>query len=220
MSKQTRFQQTCPRKLAKYPNQPCPLALQSMEAIRNGEPEKVQCPFFVNSIESSFCFHKYMEEESPIEGLDSNRKIAQLLLISEKEVQSTLKSAVDKLQEESEDIQLFAEIIGEQTQYISDDIYATTSWFEEVTGKNPDDVPLESLEPGKPGRKKKVEQAPKGFTGGGAIHKSGRRIQLTNLSDNWHKHVKEFQQGDTPIRVSKNTLGKKKKDEEKDDKDN
>lgn len=214
MTKETRFQQCCPRKLEKYPTKPCPLAMQSMEAIRNGMPERAQCQYFVNNLDSNFCFFQYMEEECPTEGVDSNRKIGQQLMLTEKEVNESLKTAVDKLKNSGEDVELFAQILNEQSQYMDNSIYQQDSWFEEVTGKKPEDVPLESLEPGKPGRKKKLNiQPPKGHSGAGAVHKSGK-IQLHSLSDNWYKHVKEFQAGPTPIKMAKNNMGKKKKDKD------
>lgn len=217
MTKETRFQQSCPRKLSKYPTKPCPLALQSMEAVRNGQPELAACSYFINNLENNFCFFQYMEEDCPSEGVDSNRKIGQQLLLSEKEVTGALTSALEKLKDCGEDINLFAEAVNEKHDYYQEDIYSGESWFQEVTGKAPEDVPIESLEPGKPGRKKKIViQTPKGHSGAGAVHKSGK-IQLHNLSASWGNHVKEWQKGDTPIRLATNTLGKKK--EKKKDKE-
>lgn len=210
---QTRFQQTCPRKLEKLPNTQCPLAVESIEAIKAGQPEKVTCPFFINDMHSNYCFWKYMDEDG--EALDSARRIAQLSVMQEAEV----KEIINKIPEilklvDAEDMQLFKEAVYEAMPEVTADIYTQESWVEEVIGA--EGLPQEA---GKPGRKKKIKiQAPKGFSGGHALHKSGKRTQLTGLSTKWHEHVREFQKGDTPIRMSENTMKKKKKKEdEKDD---
>lgn len=218
MTKQGRFQQTCPRKLDKLPSSNCPLAVESIEAIKAGQPEKITCPFYCNDIHSNYCFWKFMDEDG--EAIDSIRRIAQLNVMPETEVKELIADASSIIMSsvESQDIQLFKEAVYEAMPEASDDIYAQDSWVEEVVGS-------EGLaqEPGKPGRKKKVKiQAPKGFSGGHALHKSGKRTQLTGLSANWHEHVKEFQKGDTPIRMSSNTMAKKKKtkEDDKDEKEN
>ena len=47
----------CPRKLKKYPSEPCP---EGKKAVDLAKKEKVGgCPFFVNDAESCFCFFKY-----------------------------------------------------------------------------------------------------------------------------------------------------------------
>lgn len=218
MTKETRFQQSCPRKLSKYPTKPCPLALQSMEAVRNGQPELAACSYFINNLENNFCFFQYMEEDCPSEGVESTRKIGQQLLMSEKEVTSTLASALEKLKEGGEDINLFAEAVNEKHDYYQEDIYSGEMWITEVTGKDLEELSIESLEPGKPGRKKKVViQTPKGHSGAGAVHKDGKKIQLHSLSRAWSEHVKEFQKGATPIRIANNNLGKKEKKKDKED---
>lgn len=208
-AKPTRFQQTCPRKLEKLPNTHCPLAVESIEAIKAGQPDKVTCPFFVNDMHSNYCFWKYMDEDG--EAIDSARRIAQLNVMQEAEVKEIISNTAETILESvnTEDIQLFKEAVYEAMPEASYDIYTQESWVEEVIGA--EGLPQE---PGKPGRKKKVKiQAPKGFSGGHALHKSGKRTQLTGLSAKWHEHVKEFQKGDTPIRMTSNTMAKKKKDE-------
>ena len=211
---QTRFQQTCPRKLEKFPNTPCPLAAESIEAIKSGQPEKVTCPFFVNDMHSNYCFWKFMDEDG--EAIDSARRIAQLNVMQEAEVKEMISRIPEILSSiDSEDMQLFKEAVYEAMPEVTADIYTQESWVEEVIGA--EGLPQEA---GKPGRKKKVKiQAPKGFSGGHALHKSGKRTQLTGLSAKWHEHVKEFQKGDTPIRMSENTMAKKKKKKKDDEKD-
>lgn len=215
MAKPTRFQKTCPRKLDKFPSTVCPLAVESIDAIKSGQYDKVTCPFFVNDLHSNYCFWKFIDEDG--EAIDSIRRIAQLSVMQESEV----KEILNKIDEivlntlDTEDLQLFKEAVYEAMPEVTYDIYTQESWVEEVIGA--DGIPQE---PGKPGRKKKTKiQAPKGFSGGHALHKSGKRTQLTGLSSKWHEHVKEFQKGDTPIRYTENTMKKKKKKEdEKDDK--
>lgn len=212
-----RFHQVCPRKLKCTPNEPCPMAMESIESVRNKQPDRITCPFFIKNLDSNFCFWKYMEDECPEGGVESPKTAAQLLMISEKEYNNSLKSACTKLSDNNEDMNLFREVVAEiSTNSIRDDIYSTEMWIEEVTGKSIDDIPVDFMEPGKPGRKKsKAIQPPKGFSGAGAVHKSGKRIQLYGLSDNWWETTREFQQGDTPIRMANHTLGKKdKKDDE------
>lgn len=152
-----------------------------------------------------------MDEDG--EAIDSARRIAQLNVMQETEVKEIINNTSNTMLKNapSEDIQLFKEAVYEAMPEASYDIYTQESWVEEVVGA--EGLPQE---PGKPGRKKKVKiQAPKGFSGGHALHKSGKRTQLTGLSAKWHEHVKEFQKGDTPIRMSSNTMKKKKKDKEK-----
>lgn len=212
-AKPTRFQQTCPRKLEKLPSTHCPLAVESIEAIKAGQPDKVTCPFFVNDMHSNYCFWKFMDEDG--EAIDSARRIAQLNVMQEAEVKEIISNTAETILESvnTEDIQLFKEAVYEAMPEASYDIYTQESWVEEVIGA--EGLPQE---PGKPGRKKKVKiQAPKGFSGGHALHKSGKRTQLTGLSAKWHEHVKEFQKGDTPIRMTSNTMAKKKKKDEKDE---
>lgn len=212
MKQQTRFQQTCPRKLEKFPSTHCPLAVESIEAIKAGQPEKVTCPFFVNDMHSNYCFWKYMDEDG--EALDSARRIAQLNVMQEAEVKEIISKIPEILESvDAEDMQLFKEAVYEAMPEVTADIYTQESWVEEVVGA--EGLPQEA---GKPGRKKKVKiQAPKGFSGGHALHKSGKRTQLTGLSAKWHEHVREFQKGDTPIRMSENTMKKKKKKEDEKD---
>jgi len=212
-AKPTRFQQTCPRKLDKLPTTACPLAVESIEAIKAGQPEKVTCPFFVNDLHSNYCFWKFMDEDG--EAIDSARRLAQLNVMQEAEVKDIINRTGEILSNavDAENLQLFKEAVYEAMPEVTADIYTQESWVEEVIGA--EGIPQE---PGKPGRKKKVKiQAPKGFSGGHALHKSGKRTQLTGLSSKWHEHVKEFQKGETPIRMSSNTMAKKKK--EKDEKD-
>ena len=209
-AKPTRFQQTCPRKLDKLPTTACPLAAESIEAVKAGQPEKVTCPFFVNDLHSNYCFWKFMDEDG--EAIDSARRLAQLNVIQEAEVKDIVNRTAEILSNavDAENLQLFKEAVYEAMPEVTADIYTQESWVEEVIGA--EGIPQE---PGKPGRKKKVKiQAPKGFSGGHALHKSGKRTQLTGLSSKWHEHVKEFQKGDTPIRMSSNTMTKK---EEKDE---
>jgi hypothetical protein len=209
-AKPTRFQQTCPRKLDKLPTTACPLAAESIEAIKAGQPEKVTCPFFVNDLHSNYCFWKFMDEDG--EAIDSARRLAQLNVMQEAEVKDIVNRTAEILSNavDAENLQLFKEAVYEAMPEVTADIYTQESWVEEVIGA--EGIPQE---PGKPGRKKKVKiQAPKGFSGGHALHKSGKRTQLTGLSSKWHEHVKEFQKGDTPIRMSSNTMTKK---EEKDE---
>ena len=212
-AKPTRFQQTCPRKLDKLPTTACPLAVESIEAIKAGQPEKVTCPFFVNDLHSNYCFWRFMDEDG--EAIDSARRLAQLNVMQEAEVKDIINRTGEILSNavDAENLQLFKEAVYEAMPEVTADIYTQESWVEEVIGA--EGIPQE---PGKPGRKKKVKiQAPKGFSGGHALHKSGKRTQLTGLSSKWHEHVKEFQKGETPIRMSSNTMAKKKK--EKDEKD-
>ena len=212
-AKPTRFQQTCPRKLDKLPTTACPLAVESIEAIKAGQPEKVTCPFFVNDLHSNYCFWKFMDEDG--EAIDSARRLAQLNVMQEAEVKDIINRTGEIISNavDAENLQLFKEAVYEAMPEVTADIYTQESWVEEVIGA--EGIPQE---PGKPGRKKKVKiQAPKGFSGGHALHKSGKRTQLTGLSSKWHEHVKEFQKGETPIRMSSNTMAKKKK--EKDEKD-
>ena len=209
-AKPTRFQQTCPRKLDRLPTTACPLAAESIEAIKAGQPEKVTCPFFVNDLHSNYCFWKFMDEDG--EAIDSARRLAQLNVMQEAEVKDIVNRTAEILSNavDAENLQLFKEAVYEAMPEVTADIYTQESWVEEVIGA--EGIPQE---PGKPGRKKKVKiQAPKGFSGGHALHKSGKRTQLTGLSSKWHEHVKEFQKGDTPIRMSSNTMTKK---EEKDE---
>lgn len=212
-AKPTRFQQTCPRKLDKLPATACPLAVESIEAIKAGQPEKVTCPFFVNDLHSNYCFWKFMDEDG--EAIDSARRLAQLNVMQEAEVKEIVGRAGEILSNavDAENLQLFKEAVYEAMPEVTADIYTQESWVEEVIGA--DGIPQE---PGKPGRKKKAKiQAPKGFSGGHALHKSGKRTQLTGLSAKWHEHVKDFQKGDTPIRMSENTMAKKKKEEKDED---
>ncbi len=178
---QTRFQQTCPRNLEKFPNTACPLAVESIEAIKGGQPEKITCPFFVNDMHSNYCFWRFMDEDG--EAIDSARRIAQLNVMQETEVKAIINKIPKILESvDSEDMQLFKEAVYEAMPEVTADIYTQESWVEEVIGA--EGLPQEA---GKPGRKKKVKiQAPKGFSGGHALHKSGKRTQLTGLSTKWH----------------------------------
>lgn len=212
MTKQSRFRQTCPRKLDRLPTSNCPLAIESIEAIKAGQPDKVTCPFFCNDMQSNYCFWKFMHEDG--EAIDSVRRIAQLNVMPEAEVKEVIASTSSIMTNSvsTDDMQLFKEAVYEAMPEASGDIYTQGSWMEEVVGAE-----AMAQEPGKPGRKKKVKiQAPKGFSGGHALHKSGKRTQLTALSTKWHEHVKEFQKGDTPIRMTSNTMTKKKKQKEDD----
>jgi len=156
-----------------------------------------------------------MDEDG--EPIDSARRIAQLNVMQEADVKEIIANTAATILEnvEAEDVQLFKEAVYEAMPDVTDDIYTQESWVEEVIGA--EGLPQE---PGKPGRKKKTKiQAAKGFSGGHALHKSGKRTQLTSLSAKWHEHVKEFQKGATPIRMTSNTMAKKKKDEDKDEND-
>lgn len=214
-AKPTRFQQTCPRKLDRLPSTHCPLAVESIEALKAGQLDKVTCPFFVNDLYSNYCFWKFMDEDG--EAIDSARRIAQLNVMQEAEVKDIINRTGEIISSsvDAENLQLFKEAVYEAMPEVTADIYTQESWVEEVIGS--EGIPQE---PGKPGRKKKVKiQAPQGFSGGHALHKSGKRTQLTGLSSKWHEHVKEFQKGETPIRMSSNTMAKKKKKKDEKDED-
>jgi hypothetical protein len=201
-TKPTRFQQTCPRKLEKLPSAHCPLAVESIEAIKAGQPDRVTCPFFVNDMHSNYCFWKFMDEDG--EAIDSARKIAHLNVMQETDVKEIIANTAKIISNTvpSEDIELFKEAVYESVPAATSDIYIQESWVETVVGN--EGLPQE---PSKRGRKKKVKvQAAKGFSGGHALHKSGKRTQLTGLSDKWYDHVKDFQNGPTPIRITSNTM--------------
>lgn len=246
----SRFQEVCPRRLKNLPTDgPCPLALASIEAWQNGERDetKLACPFFSFSSQFNHCFFSAVDDQNgyPIE---SDREIAKTLGLTEKEVKSATVSAVGKIKklaaERDTDVELWLESLNDMNRLPPEaDIYAGEQWFFEgdkplvdmlthkgeielllAQGKLKEEVAEALLKRG-PGRPSAAVSPPKGFAPGYAIHKSGKRTNLTNLSSNWWRVVEKFQKGPTPIKMSTNTLisksrklTKKEKEEAEDEK--
>jgi hypothetical protein len=68
-------------------------------------------------------------------------------------------------------------------------------------------------------RKETLQHNTQGFSGAGAIHKSGKRVQVYGLSTNWYKNADKWKSQGTGIRMAEYTLERKprngKKDKEK-----
>ena len=75
------FCDKCPRNLSRPPNQPCPLALERIEALQLGaaKAEEIGCEWYVISPEYSYCFWAFAND---LDVSYSNREISELLGIT------------------------------------------------------------------------------------------------------------------------------------------
>jgi len=226
----SRFQEVCPRRLKNLPTDgPCPLALRSIEAWQNGERDetKLACPFFTMSSQYSNCFFSQLDDQNG-HAIESDREIAKTLGLTDKEVKTATAEAITKIKaaadEGNEDVKLLLESLADVNALPAEaDIYAGENWLfegvehliDELTYRGQIETLLnqgrlkapvaEALLKRGPGRPSAAIQPPKGTSGTGAVHHSGK-IQLFALSSNWNKVVKKFQEGPTPIRMATNSL--------------
>jgi hypothetical protein len=104
----------CPLGLKILPQSICPLAAQSLRALRNnpGQAEKLElpCQWYINDRDSNYCFFKYIHDNV---GKDHNTiDIASLLLTTQASVYSAQSRALQK----AEDIGLAEMILSEQEE--------------------------------------------------------------------------------------------------------
>ncbi len=77
----------CPRKLKKYPDEPCPEGKKAVDLTKKGKVGG--CPFFINDAESCFCFFKYSIDDG--RSVPTHR-IARMLMMDDLEVKRMIQS--------------------------------------------------------------------------------------------------------------------------------
>jgi hypothetical protein len=147
------------------------------------------------------------------------KEIAQLLGITKSEAESAMVSAIRKLSaldKETDEVQLLWGLI-EQSIPIDGLVYHQLFDTEETMDPNKyqrssdckEDLDAINSSLKKPKRQTLKHQTT-GFSGAGAVHKSGNKTQLFGLSENWYKNAKKFDEMGTPIRIAQYTLQRKK----------
>lgn len=133
MSKEpkNKFCSACPRKLNRPPSDPCPLALERINALQISDEEGKRrretdnlpgCPWYVTSAEHGYCFWNLVD--SPDGKIDPfpDKEICDLLMLSPAQVDKALNSALSKLRaiKDQPDMQEFKELIIDQIERQSD----------------------------------------------------------------------------------------------------
>lgn len=93
----------CPRKLDKFPDSPCSLAVQRLKLLAASgknmpylkEKSMEGCPYYILDKDSHYCFFKYMYDNESKE--HSVIDICMLLNITQSAVYQSLKRAINKL---------------------------------------------------------------------------------------------------------------------------
>jgi hypothetical protein len=179
------------------------------------------------SSQYSNCFFSQLDDQNGL-AIESDREIAKNLGLTDKEVKAATAGAISKIKaaadEGSQDVKLLLEALADVNALPAEaDIYAGENWLfegvehliDELTYRGQIEKLLnqgllkapvaKALLKRGPGRPSAAIQPPRGTSGAGAVHHSGK-IQLYALSGNWSKVVKKFQEGPTPIRMATNSL--------------
>jgi hypothetical protein len=202
----------CPRGLEAYPAEPCEIAIRSLEAARNGQPDDVpgMCPWYCPDAQSNYCVWSLIDRESPVE---DTKEIAKLLGMSKKEVEDSLKSAFQKLKNLGEDSRLirsYLEEVENCSRQLDDSIYlqlmdADDEFDPEDVSEDYKSTDLDDFKlagqavPNK--RRETVKHHMRGTSGAGAIHHSGK-VQLYGLSPKWGKDCRKWAEQGTPIKLA------------------
>lgn len=99
------FCNTCPRKLSKSPNEPCPMAMERIEALKalqsNGDKKKdlddlPGCPWYSISAEYNYCFwRQIMSQDGKIDALE-DKEICDSLGLTQAQLDKTFQSGINK----------------------------------------------------------------------------------------------------------------------------
>lgn len=239
MTKSNLLCDNCPCGLSEFPTSSCPVALRTIDAIRNGasEDDPGLCPWTSPDKDSNHCFWLLLDREAPVEDC---KIIGQLLGYSKTDTEKLLVSAITKLEAMREThpkaVAEFADTIENCLTPLDDSIYlglldpnmpaAEDECQLDLYGdfQNRDIYTADGVEPSmdegadKPLPKKPKNEAlrykTRGVSGAGALHHSGK-IQLYSLSKNWGKQCKEWSEAGTPIVMAKYNLEHVTAEEEK-----
>jgi hypothetical protein len=122
----------CPRALEKLPGEWCPLAVMRLRAIRTAGRELTEeeeaklpgCPWSVNHQLANYCFFSYIKNFSG-DKTPSDIEVASLNCMSVDAVKKTEKTALNKIRETEQFMDLKESMEGENvvTEHYSDDDY-------------------------------------------------------------------------------------------------
>lgn len=171
-----RFCDVCPRRLSLPPNEPCPLALERINALQLSDEEGKRrretdnlpgCPWYVTSAEHGHCFWNLMASPDGLVEPFSDKDICDLLMLSQAQVDKAMNSAIAKLRaiKATDEMQELKELIYDRLATQSDDTIYMPGTISEVIDKTPsfseeeDDETKEyaDLVPDKGKMKKKVQ---------------------------------------------------------------
>jgi hypothetical protein len=99
-AKQGRFKDSCPRKLDRLPNTPCPSAIRRQELIAEGKretPDLPGCPWSCNLAQDHYCSWVTLDRDD-FDAM-SVKEISSALGLSPAQVDKALQQAIDKLKE-------------------------------------------------------------------------------------------------------------------------
>lgn len=139
----SKFCNKCPRKLASLPSEPCPLALERINARmadrRLDEDKAPGCPWAVNSAEYSYCFWALAEDlhDDP----KTDKEICQLLNITPTTLDKIEASIFEKLRARrgEEDMEQWIELLKHkvESKHVDDTIYMPDQFRSEVEKAQP-----------------------------------------------------------------------------------
>lgn len=176
MSNRSKFCQTCPRKLERLPDQPCPLAIERIESSRNdGKESSVGCPWAIKSADHKFCFWVLADElqDSPM----PDREICDMLGITQQQLTQSFTSAVAKL-ESAKDTDEVRELRDAITERLADRPVDQTIYYPEQFG----DPEVATEKKNTANEPESVEQRLL-HDRSMPIHRSGKRRDLYGLSN-------------------------------------
>ena len=97
--KHNEFKDSCPKHLTKLPKEPCDLGQKSLQKPLNKNPI---CPWWINSETHNFCFWKYVNSESNIDGvmkIHTIDEIHKLLKIPKELIDQILEKSITCIKE-------------------------------------------------------------------------------------------------------------------------
>lgn len=160
---------TCPRGLTRHPTQPCPMALQRIEALQAVQqaPDKKKeiddlpgCPWYTTSAEHNYCFWNQVATEDPngrIDPLD-DKEIVDSLGLTQAQIDRTFASAMIKLksQRDTPEFQEMKEqLAGMSSREIDNSVYLPDSFIQAAA---PDPGIIDGEVDDKPAKPKKKIQ--------------------------------------------------------------
>jgi len=210
-----RFRKVCPRHLECLPNEPCPLALEQINAIKAEGTDKRKrdadplpgCPWYIASAEHNNCFwslSRCLEGDTV-----PDREICDMLLINKYSLERTTDSLIEKLKalKDTEMMQDFKDSVLDMIDSQSVDYtnYMPNEFRDSIA---------KAAEPESDDKPKvKLRKHPTGLP----LHRDGTKVDLYGLTS--RRKMKQRQDEPKPeVKKQKNPKGKQgKKNAPKDD---
>lgn len=205
MSKNELLSYNCPCCRECLPDEPCPVAVRTLEAVAQGLSADAagMCEWYCPDKDANFCYWSLLDREAPV---DDTKQIARLLGFTRQETDKLLASAICKIKSlgpKSELIRNYSADVQACLPPLTHDIYLQLLdpdahfdpedvWEDyHSAGDSLDEFAQAGATPPKR-RKETVKHETRGFSGAAPLHHSGKRTQLWGLSPKWGDHVREW----------------------------